>query len=268
MIRFLFILFISSFRVFSQETDTASVYFDFDQTTFDPQAPPGVSLMAQMGKEGVFEIVGLKAYCDTNGSVPYNLDLAKRRLNAVEKVLGTSNRNFPREVIGEGYSLNKGYRSADYRRVDIIYVARDRAVEPEPEAEAIPEKVPLVESFEKFLRDSTSTEITLILDVHFFPGSRSMLPESQPEMGVLFDFLHYNQDVTAFIRGHVCCSDDMPLSIERAEVVYNYLIDRSISPKRLSYKGFSNTMPAVTPEVTEADRRMNRRVDVVFTKTK
>ena len=84
----------------------------------------------------------------------------------------------------------------------------------------------------------------------------------------LFNFLYYNPSVDAFIRGHVCCGDEMKLSRKRAKHVYKELIDRGISEERLRYKGFSNSLLLVNPERSEADRKMNRRVDIILSKNK
>jgi outer membrane protein OmpA-like peptidoglycan-associated protein len=265
--RYIFhLILFSPFFLAAQEQGTVSVFFDFDRFDLKPDTPLGVSRIIQYAEEGTYEVVSIKSFCDTTGSVTYNKALAQRRLNSIEQVLGSHGSKATKEVIGEEYPVESNYRSSEHRRVDITFLIHD---EPEELVEEVkPEKSELVKSFEGFLKDSSSSETMIRLDVHFHPGMDVLLPESEPELWSLFDFLRYNEDVTAFIRGHVCCSDDMSLSIARAQVVYNFLVERSISPKRLSYKGFSNSMPAVSPEITEEDRIMNRRVDVVFTKTK
>ena len=59
--------------------------------------------------------------------------------------------------------------------------------------------------------------------------------------------------------------DDYEISFLRAKAVNDYLIRRGISENRLGYEGYSNTIPLVTPELTEEDQQRNRRVDVIFT---
>jgi flagellar motor protein MotB len=56
----------------------------------------------------------------------------------------------------------------------------------------------------------------------------------------------------------------MTLSVQRASAVYDILIKDGIEPSRLDFKGFSNSLPIVSPEYTEEERQQNRRVDVVF----
>ncbi len=73
------------------------------------------------------------------------------------------------------------------------------------------------------------------------------------------------------IEGHTC---DLPihtarypsnweLSAQRAINVLTYLIHKGIEPSRLSAVGYADTMPLV-PNLDEAHRRKNRRVDIVL----
>ena len=112
-----------------------------------------------------------------------------------------------------------------------------------------------------------NTVILINLNLQFEGDAPLITKSSVKEINDLVRFLHNNNSVDAFIRGHVCCGDQMPLSKKRAKTVYTELIRRGISPERLRYEGFSNTIPAVFPERTDLDRSRNRRVDVMFTKT-
>ncbi len=69
-------------------------------------------------------------------------------------------------------------------------------------------------------------------------------------------------DLDIEIHGHVCCGDDMPLSIARAKAVYDYLAENEVDASRISYKGFSNNKPLVQ-EVDEATEQRNRRVEIM-----
>jgi outer membrane protein OmpA-like peptidoglycan-associated protein len=62
------------------------------------------------------------------------------------------------------------------------------------------------------------------------------------------------------------CFDDHNLSVSRALAVYTYLAQKGIDRSRLTFKGFSNTLPVVFPEITDEDRTKNRRVDVEIVK--
>lgn len=115
--------------------------------------------------------------------------------------------------------------------------------------------------------DMDDAVVLINLNIQFEGDAPIINSSSINEMDDLVKFLQKNNSIDAFIRGHVCCGDEMPLSKKRAKTVYLELIRRGISASRLRYQGFSNTIPAVSPEKTDLDRSKNRRVDVMFSKT-
>jgi flagellar motor protein MotB len=56
----------------------------------------------------------------------------------------------------------------------------------------------------------------------------------------------------------------MEVSEKRAKAVYDYLTKNEIDSSRLNFKGFSNTIPLIYPEITDEDSQRNRRVDIIF----
>lgn len=101
--------------------------------------------------------------------------------------------------------------------------------------------------------------------IKFIGGTDLIKAESLPIVTSLKDTLINNPNLTLRIHGHVCCDDNKKLSKQRAKAIRNYLIDEGVHSRRLSCKGFSNTQPLVCPELTNSDRELNRRVDVIFT---
>ena len=116
------------------------------------------------------------------------------------------------------------------------------------------------------IEDLEKSIILLSMNLQFEGDQPIITPSSLAEMNDLFYFLSKNNAVDAFIRGHVCCGDEMPLSKKRAKLVYTELVDRGINAERLRCQGFSNTLLLVQPELTEYDRSRNRRVDIIFSK--
>lgn len=57
---------------------------------------------------------------------------------------------------------------------------------------------------------------------------------------------------------------NLELSRRRADRVREELIKRQIAPERVVARGLGATKPRRTPEVTEADRRLNRRAEFLF----
>lgn len=80
----------------------------------------------------------------------------------------------------------------------------------------------------------------------------------------LVKFLNTYEDFHIHIRGHVCCGPAERVSKKRAKSVYKYLLYSGINKERMSYKGYSDEIPAVWPEKTEEDAEANRRVDFVI----
>lgn len=78
-------------------------------------------------------------------------------------------------------------------------------------------------------------------------------------------------------RGHICCDYDIfdgedidlgtfNLSWTRANAIKDYLLKHGIEQNRIMVKGLGHLNPVVYPEITEADRIKNRRVELVLTK--
>lgn len=59
-------------------------------------------------------------------------------------------------------------------------------------------------------------------------------------------------------------ASNQKLSLQRAERVRDEVVKRQFSPDRLVAKGFGATKPRRSPEVTDDDRRQNRRAEFLF----
>lgn len=86
---------------------------------------------------------------------------------------------------------------------------------------------------------------------------------------ILDNFVEYfleHPEIDIHIRGHVCCRPGQRISRQRARNVYRFLKANGIEKTRMTYEGYSDTLPVVSPERTEEDERLNRRVDFILTK--
>ncbi len=108
-----------------------------------------------------------------------------------------------------------------------------------------------------------------INDIYFDFNSFTLTNESKMVLDQLIDFLNENASIHIEIQGHTDNigndADNLKLSENRAESVYNYLIANGISGKRLTYHGFGKTMPVATND-TEEGRAKNRRTVFVITR--
>ena len=216
-------------------------------------------------------ITEIQSYCDNQGSNEYNVQLAKKRIAHVVSLLAKkefqplSTQANGEEKSGES-TLPQDLRK--WRKVDIHIEPKKQMEEITALAiDSLPSDAPRPSAFDNLTVDYLKSEEAepVVLNIEFFPGTDALYGDSYAELDKLFQFMRQNEDMKAFIRGHVCCGSDMYLSYSRAYVVYNFLMQRGISLKRIDLKGFDNTMPRVSPELTDEDRQRNRRVDVIFT---
>lgn len=120
----------------------------------------------------------------------------------------------------------------------------------------------------------TSEQPNLLANVFFDLGKANLRNESFVELNNLVDFLQKNPTLSIEISGHTDNRGDatanVTLSTERAKAVYQYLCDKGIAQKRLTYKGYGASQPINTSEdiakITDALARekahqMNRRTE-------
>ncbi|MCX3265509.1 OmpA family protein [Pedobacter agri] len=106
-------------------------------------------------------------------------------------------------------------------------------------------------------------------NIFFDTNKYNLLPASIRELKLLIDFLNQNESVNIEIQGHTDnVGDDKlneKLSLNRANAVYEYLLQNSIDTKRLTFKGFGANKP-IADNKTEIGRKNNRRTSFVITK--
>lgn len=108
----------------------------------------------------------------------------------------------------------------------------------------------------------------ILQNIFFDTNKFDLKPESIAELQKLIEFLGVNPTVHIEISGHTdnVGNDQLnqTLSENRAKSVYQYLLSNSISPGRLSYKGYGKTQP-VAPNTTDEGRQKNRRTEFMIT---
>lgn len=121
--------------------------------------------------------------------------------------------------------------------------------EPEPEPEA-PKELAVVTQKEIVIRDP----------IQFALGTDKILPESQPTLDFVAKLMSENPDIQGLvIEGHASAEGTFESNYEisrmRCEAVFRELIDSGVSPTRLSYRAYGETIP-----VKAGDDAANRRV--------
>ncbi len=195
------------------------------------------------------------------------LALAKERSQQLQLLLNVTDETTSWRILGNKKDAVT-FAIVNWNRADLYYYEREASKQ--------------VNDFAtKFNQDSTdfsalttttperipTTELALTtfnLQLFFYGNSTRLKPGFESELERLEYALNTHQEVHAEILGHVCCGNKQSLSRRRARVIYRYLIKRGIDKSRLSYDGYGNTRPLVTPEQTEKDRALNRRIEVIF----
>lgn len=100
--------------------------------------------------------------------------------------------------------------------------------------------------------------------VQFETGTANLKLESQTVLDQIVDIMGQYPDYKLSISGH---TDDRGseeanqiLSEDRAKSCYQYLISKDVSPNRLTFAGYGETMP-IGNNATVAGRKRNRRVE-------
>ena len=84
------------------------------------------------------------------------------------------------------------------------------------------------------------------------------------EIDKLSALLNQNPEIKVEISGHTdntgSKTDNVNLSLERAKVVVNTLIQKGIDKNRLTAKGYGDAQP-IAPNDTDENRQLNRRTE-------
>ncbi len=262
------------------QLQTTDIYFEKLSSEIKEDQLDKLNRLSALIKADSTTIQEISVYSDTLGTTELNFRLANERYANITKFLGIDPNatSFVVNIYGEEFPfVEADYSKELFRRVTIVHFVKEppvieEVIEEEIVEEIIEEEIieeepsALLTELEQFIQDTAAEEILVQLSILFVGDKDILMETSVQELDELYKFLSVNKHVTAHIRGHVCCKPNKKLSKARAYRVYDYLVDHSISKKRLSYKGYSNRAPYTKPEISEEDRQSNRRVDVIFKK--
>lgn len=103
--------------------------------------------------------------------------------------------------------------------------------------------------------------------IHFVADQAVVLPEERPRLQALADALKKIQSRSFLVVGHTARvgseESQYTLSVERAKVIVDYLVQAGLDPDRFLYEGRGGTQP-VAPNDTEENMAKNRRVEIVI----
>ncbi|RWX00099.1 OmpA family protein [Flavobacterium cerinum] len=266
---YILLLFLVSNLSIAQEETVYSVYFDVNKFNLDDKQGNNVVAFIKAIDTARIETIQIYGYCDDRGKDAYNFKLSTNRANTIrDTLLGRGIKNKIIVTIeGKGRILleedidNVTEARSKNRRVDVTVNFKPL---PPPKLE------PGVYSALK--KDLIAGDRVYLDNILFERGSSKLTTKSKQELDKMAKFLMKYKNIQFEIQGHICCTPSFQkeaidkdtrkreLSKNRAFAVYKYLVSKKITPTRMTYKGYGNTVPL--GKGTEYDRR----VELMITK--
>ncbi|MBK7970058.1 MAG: OmpA family protein [Bacteroidetes bacterium] len=111
----------------------------------------------------------------------------------------------------------------------------------------------------------------VLKNVFFDTNLFNLKAESFPELDKLVNFMKNSPAISIEVSGHTDSTGDkqknQTLSQNRAKSVYDYLLQKGITPQRLTFKGYGDSSPVATND-TDEGRALNRRTEFLITAVK
>lgn len=259
---FIFFIFISQFA----KADTINISIFYPSAKFSLAKKDSISIdsISRILKNAESYNVIIDSYCDEDGSIKDNQQLAQNRCKAINDLFllkGLDFKNIKCNIIGEIEEKHKNKKEQEKnfnRRSDIIisYVPK-KALEKKKYEET---------SFTISESDLELGNKLVLKTINFKNGTADFLPTSEPALIDLLRIMRKYPNLEIEIGGHVCCSNDFEISRQRAFKVYIFLIKNGVKPYRMQYKGYGKTQPIVENDIEEADKKLNRRVEITILK--
>jgi outer membrane protein OmpA-like peptidoglycan-associated protein len=264
---------------FSQKkADTLRLYFAINETSSAINNSRMDSAIKALN--GQLTDVGIFGYADFLSNESYNISLSQKRANLVKDYLLSRTASSQLNVYaceGKGEKLSRDNSSPEgepkQRRVDVYFEPITIINISEARLETPKDSTPETQANKK-LEDLKAGESLTIAGLSFVPGRHMILNSSAPALQKLLQTLKANPKMKVEIQGHVCCTDNgedgidldtrqKKLSENRAKAIYDYLVEKGIDPKRLTYKGYARTKPKEPVEDSPKKEQANRRVEIM-----
>lgn len=255
--------------IYSQEEKVQSVYFDFDKYSLDDKQGNAVVDFIKNTDSTRIESVQIFGYTDDIGKDAYNFKLSTNRANVIKEKLTHSGitakiivtiEGKGRILIDDDVVENLPEKRSKNRRVDVVL-----NLKPLP-------KIELPGFYTSIQKKHIIGDHIYLENLLFERGSSKLTYEAKTQLDGIARLLMRYKKLEFEIQGHVCCTPPYQkeaidretrkrnLSQNRAESVYKYLAFKRIEKKRMTFKGYGNTVPL--GKGSEYDRR----VELVITK--
>jgi outer membrane protein OmpA-like peptidoglycan-associated protein len=275
-IRLLILLCITNISLAQKQYE---VFFDFNKDV--PNAVSLNQLQQWIAANKTAEIYKISGYCDSVDDSNYNKDLALRRIKSVIDLLLKDSIKISKslEVNPFGKDFKRSNKQEENRKTVFYYTLKaglkveEKQLETPMEKEISPfDNQALIEKEVSELQakfdKAQKGDLIKINNINFFFNSEQIEEKSLPILEELLRIMIDNPKLKIAIHGHICCNPnglDTKLSYRRALVIFKYLRNNQIELNRLSYKGFGSNDPIFkVPERNEAERKANRRVEILI----
>lgn len=254
----------------AQEEIVHSVYFETAKFDMKPEQAQGVVGFIRTADSTRIESIEIFGYTDDVGKDDYNKKLSTDRANTIKNELvanGVRNKIIV-TIEGKGKILidddvveNLPEKRSKNRRVDVVL-----NMKPLP-----PIQIPGF--YTELQKKHVVGDHIYMENLLFERGSSKLTAKSKLALDKIALFLHRHKNIEFEVQGHVCCvppyqreaidrdTKKRQLSQNRAQSVLKYLVFRGINKKRMTFKGYGNTVPL------GKGQEYDRRVEFVITKS-
>jgi outer membrane protein OmpA-like peptidoglycan-associated protein len=249
VIRYMLCLVFSFSISFSSVAQSFSIYFETDKSTITGVGSRLLDSLIGSGIVDEHDSLFIACHCDNRADSAYNYALSIRRAKSVKRYLIKNGIGVPIRLYGYGEAKPDYPNTADTRfknrRCDVVFAMKSN------------EREISIDDIGNWEEGSI-----IRLDGLEFVGNQA-IPNyySMPVLYKVLEVMLLYPTLKIRINGHVCCGNNLPLSIARARAVYDYLSQNGIDTARIQYRGFSNTKPLVE-EVDALTQQRNRRVEI------
>jgi outer membrane protein OmpA-like peptidoglycan-associated protein len=289
---FIFFQFIFLFLVvssFAQKNDTLFIYYSIDSSGLEGEFKNDINNIL---KNDISEI-RIASYTDFLGTDYHNRYLSNRRANEVRQFLLFKEVDVKiiTECIGKGVYPNSSLddrtnpddRGVVRHRVSQVTFIYNEMPEVKYVEIIIPneivndentEELEAIPMFSNLTDENLVVGENIVLDnILFEGGTPTFKSESEMALKQLYLAMKNHPNLTIEIQGHICCQSDgedgwdrinqnQNLSSNRAQAVYDYLIEAGIDKDRMSYVGFGSRHKLYPEERNFHEEDMNRRVEI------
>ena len=271
MFRFTIICFVLLSNSVLSQIGVKSFYFTDAETKLTEYSEQKFQELIEKQTTHNLQLIELNAFDNSSQNYRVNKETCKQRIAEFTQRLGLDSTEFNIGNYGSR-RIPLNFKPTSWNRIDIYYSFSprpDSVIETIPENEIV-EVLPIIDTIPiEFERETPEVDeiirgVVIATPIQFIGGKTKISESSRKYIYYLIETFQAHPELNAHIRGHVCCGPDKRASKKRAKSVYKELIKGGVNRKRLTFAGYSNSLPIVYPEKNERDRKKNRRVEIIF----